>query len=71
MVRKLWVIVIVIAAALVAAVVIAVRVPDPGLSPALAQRQPDVRTANISPRWAIAPPATPSPAARRWPAGCR
>src|SRR6202045_1447229 len=42
MVRKLWVIVIVIAAAVAAAVVIAVHVPDPGLSPALAQRQPDV-----------------------------
>ena len=42
MVRKLWAIVIVIAAAVAAAVVIAVHVPDPGLSPALAQRQPDV-----------------------------
>src|ERR1700731_229585 len=41
MVRKLWVIVIVIAAAVAAAVVIAVHVPDPGISPALAQRQPD------------------------------
>src|ERR1700684_3271216 len=42
MVRKLWVVIIVIAAAVAAAVVIAVHVPDPGLSPALAQRQPDV-----------------------------
>jgi mono/diheme cytochrome c family protein len=41
MVRKLWAIVIVLAAAVAAAVVIAVHVPDPGLSPALAQRQPD------------------------------
>jgi mono/diheme cytochrome c family protein len=42
MVRKLWTVIIVIAAAVAAAVVIAVHVPDPGLSPALAQRQPDV-----------------------------
>src|ERR1700726_2475210 len=43
MVRKPWAItLLVIAAAVAAAVVIAVHVPDPGLSPALAQRQPDV-----------------------------
>jgi mono/diheme cytochrome c family protein len=42
MVRKLWAVIIVIAAAVATAVVIAVHVPDPGLSPALAQRQPDV-----------------------------
>jgi mono/diheme cytochrome c family protein len=42
MVRKLWAIVIVIAAVVTAAVVIAVYVPDPGISPALAQRQLDV-----------------------------
>src|SRR5580692_2495253 len=42
MVRKLWAVILVIAAALAAALVIAVHVPDPGISPALAQRQPDV-----------------------------
>ena len=42
MVRKPWAItLLVIAAAVAAAVVIAVHVPDPGISPALAQRQPD------------------------------
>ncbi len=42
MVRKPWAItLLVIAAAVAAAVVIAVHVPDPGLSAALAQRQPD------------------------------
>jgi mono/diheme cytochrome c family protein len=42
MVRKLWAVILVIAAALAAALVIAIHVPDPGISPALAQRQPDV-----------------------------
>src|ERR1700681_1585885 len=42
MVRKLWAVIVVIAAAVAAVVVIAVHVPDPRLSPALAQRQPDV-----------------------------
>jgi mono/diheme cytochrome c family protein len=42
MVRKLWAVILVIAAALAAALVIAIHVPDPGLSPALAQRQPDI-----------------------------
>src|SRR6202051_1038847 len=43
MVRKPWAItLLVLAAAVAAAVVIAVHVPDPGISPALAQRQPDV-----------------------------
>src|SRR5580658_9316178 len=43
MVRKPWAItLLVIAAAVAAAIVIAIRVPDPGVSPALAQRQPDV-----------------------------
>jgi mono/diheme cytochrome c family protein len=43
MVRKPWAItLLVIAAAMAAAVVIAVHVPDPGISSALAQRQPDV-----------------------------
>ena len=43
MVRKPWAItLIVIAVALAAALVIAIHVPDPGLSPAVAQRQPDV-----------------------------
>jgi len=43
MVRKPWAItLLVLAAAVAAAVVIAVHVPDPGVSPALAQRQPDV-----------------------------
>src|SRR5580704_10636143 len=42
MVRKPWAItLLVIAAAVAAAVVIAVHVPDPGIAPALAQRQPD------------------------------
>jgi mono/diheme cytochrome c family protein len=42
MVRKPWAItLLVIAAAVAAAVVIAVHVPDPAISPALAQRQPD------------------------------
>src|SRR3984957_9993874 len=42
MVRKPWAItLLVLAAAVAAAVVIAVHVPDPGVSPALAQRQPD------------------------------
>ena len=42
MVRKPWAItLLVVAAAVAAAVVIAVHVPDPGISPALAQRQPD------------------------------
>src|SRR5580692_2552104 len=42
MVRKPWAItLLVIAAAVAAAVVIAVHVPDPGISPALAKRQPD------------------------------
>src|ERR1700728_3478369 len=41
MVRKPWAItLLVIAAAVAAAIVIAVHVPDPGLSPALAQRPP-------------------------------
>src|ERR1700688_64845 len=43
MVRKPWAItLLVLAAAVAAAVVIAVHVPDTGISPALAQRQPDV-----------------------------
>jgi mono/diheme cytochrome c family protein len=42
MVRKLWAVILVIAAALAAALVIAIHVPDPGIPPALAQRQPDV-----------------------------
>ncbi len=42
MVRKLWAVILVIASALAAALVIAIHVPDPGISPALAQRQPDV-----------------------------
>src|SRR5580698_7598888 len=43
MVRKPWAItLIVIAAALAAALVIATHTPDPGLAPAVAQRQPDV-----------------------------
>jgi mono/diheme cytochrome c family protein len=42
MVRKLRAVILVIAAALAAALVIAIHVPDPGISPALAQRQPDV-----------------------------
>jgi mono/diheme cytochrome c family protein len=43
MVRKPWAItLLVLAAAVAAAIVIAVHVPDPGISPALAQRQPDV-----------------------------
>ena len=42
MVRKLWAVIIVIAAAVAAALVIAVRLPDPGISSALLQRQPDV-----------------------------
>jgi mono/diheme cytochrome c family protein len=42
MVRKPWAItLLVIAAAVAAAVVIAVRIPDPGIAPALAQRQGD------------------------------
>jgi len=42
MVRKPWAItLLVLAAAVAAAVVIAVHVPDPGVSPTLAQRQPD------------------------------
>jgi mono/diheme cytochrome c family protein len=42
MVRKPWAItLIVIAAALAAALVIATHTPDPGLAPAVAQRQPD------------------------------
>jgi mono/diheme cytochrome c family protein len=42
MIRRPWAItLLVIAAAVAAAVVIAVRVPDPGISPALAKRQPD------------------------------
>ena len=43
MVRKLWAIaVLIIAAAVAAALAIVFHVPDPGISPALAQRQPDV-----------------------------
>ncbi len=43
MVRKPWAItLIIIAAALAAALVIAIHVPDPGISSAVAQRQPDV-----------------------------
>ena len=43
MVRKPWAItLLVLAAAVAAAVVIAIHVPDPGIPPALAQRQPDV-----------------------------
>jgi mono/diheme cytochrome c family protein len=43
MVRKPWAItLLVLAAAVAAAIVIAVHVPDPGISAALAQRQPDV-----------------------------
>jgi mono/diheme cytochrome c family protein len=42
MVRKLWAVIVVVAAALAAALVIAIHVPDPGIPPALAQRQPDV-----------------------------
>jgi len=69
MVRKLWAIVIVIAAVVTAAVVIAVYVPDPGISPALAQRQPDVAHG-----WYIATlgdcaACHTERAARRWPAG--
>jgi mono/diheme cytochrome c family protein len=43
MVRKSWAItILVLAAAVAAAVVIAIRVPDPGISPAIGKRQPDV-----------------------------
>jgi mono/diheme cytochrome c family protein len=43
MVRKPWAItLLIIAAALAAAVVIAIHVPDPGISSTVAQRQPDV-----------------------------
>jgi len=43
MVRKPWAItLLIIAAALAAALVIAIHTPNPGISPAVAQRQPDV-----------------------------
>jgi hypothetical protein len=43
LVRKPWAItLLIIAAALAAALVIAIHVPDPGISSTIAQRQPDV-----------------------------